>query len=384
VQFNAASFTIAESAGSTNITVTRVGDASAAATVDYATSNGTASERTDFTAIRGTLRFAPGDTSKTFTLLINDDVFVESNETINLTLSNATGGASLGNPSTAVLTITDNETVQPISNPIDTAPYFVERQYNDFFNRVADEGGRSFWVNNLNSLIADCNSRPEGEERRKCVLGARAQVSTAFFLSIEFQQTGYFVIRFYVESFGRLPRLEEFLQDTQEVGRGVVVGATGWEALLESNTQAFATDWTLRADFKSRYDAVSNADYVNALFTNAGVGVNEEQALRTSLIIGLNSAPATETRANVLRKVAESRAVYNQQYNPAFVLMQYFGYLRRDPDASGFNFWLTKMNEFTLPGEDAQNPNVSLARVKRAQMVEAFVDSGEYRQRFGP
>jgi hypothetical protein len=87
--------------------------------------------------------------------------------------------------------------------------------------------------------------------------------------------------------------------------------------------------------------------------------------------------------------VAESDAVYNRQYNPAFVLMQYFGYLRRDPDdapdgdLSGYNFWLAKMNGFSQTGENARDEQVALSRVKRAEMVKAFLRSAEYRERFG-
>jgi len=69
--------------------------------------------------------------------------------------------------------------------------------------------------------------------------------------------------------------------------------------------------------------------------------------------------------------------------------MQYFGYLRRNADNppdnnfSGYDFWLTKMNQFTLAGEDARDDRVAAARVRRAEMVRAFIISGEYRARFG-
>jgi len=94
-------------------------------------------------------------------------------------------------------------------------------------------------------------------------------------------------------------------------------------------------------------------------------------------------------RAAALKSVIESDTVFNAQYNSAFVLMQYFGYLRRDPDDppdnnfSGYNFWLTKMNSASLPGENVRDDSVALGRVKRAEMVESFLLSGEYRSRFG-
>jgi hypothetical protein len=87
--------------------------------------------------------------------------------------------------------------------------------------------------------------------------------------------------------------------------------------------------------------------------------------------------------------VIDTGSVYNAQYNPAFILMQYFGYLRRNPnnapdgDYSGYDFWLTKMNNSSLPGEDVRDPNVAVARVNRAEIVRAFIVSTEYRGRFG-
>lgn len=103
-------------------------------------------------------------------------------------------------------------------------------------------------------------------------------------------------------------------------------------------------------DFLGRYAARSNAEYVNDLFANAGVDAGDETTLRSQLIAGVNGG--TETRATARQKIAESRAVYAKLFNPAFVQMQYFGYLRRNPNDApdgnfdGFNFWLNKLNQF--------------------------------------
>jgi hypothetical protein len=109
LQFSAATYSVNETGGSATITVTRSGGTASNVTVAYATSNGSATAGSDYTATSGTLTFNAGDTSKTFSVLIADDSAAEGNETVNLTLSNPTGGATLGAVSAAVLTIVDNE-----------------------------------------------------------------------------------------------------------------------------------------------------------------------------------------------------------------------------------------------------------------------------------
>jgi hypothetical protein len=125
---------------------------------------------------------------------------------------------------------------------------------------------------------------------------------------------------------------------------------------------------------------------VDALFANAGV---TPTASERSAAIAAYAGGDTAGRAAALRSVADSDSVYAAQYNPAFVLMQYFGYLRRNPDDppdtgfGGYDFWLAKMDSFSQPGENVRDESVALARVARAQMVEAFITSIEYRDRFG-
>jgi hypothetical protein len=120
-----------------------------------------------------------------------------------------------------------------------------------------------------------------------------------------------------------------------------------------------------RAAFRAVFDPLTNAQYVDTLFQRAGV--TPSQAERDALVAGLGSG--AETRATVLRKVAENAAFGRQEKNPAFVLMQYFGYLHRDPDDAGFNFWLQKLNNH---GGDFH----------AAEMVRSFILAGEYRDRF--
>src|SRR5206468_1045465 len=109
VQFSAGSYRVGEGDGLATITVTRSGGSAGAATVRFATSNGTATAGTDYPAASGTLTFAPGVTSRSFLVPIRQDTLPEPDETVNLTLSSPTGGATLGIPSTAVLTILDDD-----------------------------------------------------------------------------------------------------------------------------------------------------------------------------------------------------------------------------------------------------------------------------------
>jgi hypothetical protein len=234
--------------------------------------------------------------------------------------------------------------------------FFVTQHYLDFLNRAPEAEGLFFWVNNIESCGKDAACR---EVRRR-------DTSAAFFLSIEFQETGYLVHRFYRASFGRRPLFPEFLPDAHAIGNGVVVNSPGWEQRLENNKRAFADSWVARNAFSSIYDGLSNAQFVDTLIVNTGVTFTDTD--RNAFIDVLNNQ--VMTRAQVLRLIAEDQSFYNAEYNSAFVEMEYFGYLRRDPDAGGFNFWLTKLNDF---GGD----------FRQADMVKAFLVSGEYRQRFG-
>ncbi len=170
-----------------------------------------------------------------------------------------------------------------------------------------------------------------------------------------------------------MPQFIEFLPDKQVISQDVIVNSPGWEQQLEKNKIAFADFWVDRPDFKDSCDDKTNAQYVDALIANTGVAFS--QADRDALVNGLDNA--TDTRASVLHKVAENQTLAQQEFNRAFVLMQYFGYLRRNPndapnsDFSGYDFWLGKLNQFG-------------GNYQAAEMVKAFIVSTEYRQRFGP
>ena len=161
-----------------------------------------------------------------------------------------------------------------------------------------------------------------------------------------------------------------------------------WEAFLEQNKQGFALDWVSQPDFLAEYPtALTRDEYIDKLFLT--LGVTPTPAERNQAVAAWDALGSlTEKRARTIRAVVDTGSVFNAQYNPAFVALQYFGYLRRnandapDNNFSGYDFWSNKLNAFSKPGEDVRDPQVALTRIKRADMVKAFLASGEYRERF--
>ncbi|HYU98536.1 MAG TPA: NF038122 family metalloprotease [Pyrinomonadaceae bacterium] len=397
VQFSAGTASATETAGATtkvDLLVTRTGNTAAAATVNYATSNGTASDRSDYEATLGTLQFAGGETSKTVTVFIVDDAFGETPETFSVILSNPVA-CTLGAQTAVTVTINSNELVNganPVKNASFNNDFFVRQHYLDFLNREPDSGGLNFWKGQLN----ECEGVPLPggfTDAQVCRETRRINVSAAFFLSIEFQQTGYLVERLYKVAYGDavgtstfggthqlavpIVRLNEFLSDTQAMGKGVVIGAPGADQLLEANKQAVIADFVQRSRFLTAHPlAISPGQFVNDLSNNAGSGVlspSERNQLINDLTLG------NMTRAQVLRAIAEDSDLFASEKNRAFVLTQFIGYLRRNPndppeaglDYTGYDFWLGKLNQFN-------------GNFVNAEMVKAFIVSGEYQGRFGP
>lgn len=391
VQFQgAASQSVTEGQLSMTVTITRSGDISFPASVNYATSdnagnndcsvtNGSASSRCDYIATSGRLNFAANESSKNILIPITDDSYVEGPETFFITLTNATGlNVSLGSPAMLTVTINDNDTSAG-PNQIDTSSFFVRQHYIDFLNREPDAAGLSFWTNNIDN----CTPKPS------CTDLQRINTSAAFFISIEFQNTGYLVERIYKVAFGSgagnsttggahtIPvpviRLSEFLPDTQKIGQGVVVNVGDWQTQLENNKQAFTEEFVTRSRFLAAFPTtMTAAQFVDTMNSNSGGALASTD--RDSLVQALTNG--TMSRAQVLRSIAENQTLYNAEFNRAFVLMQYFGYLRRNPndfpdsDYTGFEFWLNKLNAFN-------------GNFVAAEMVKAFITSTEYRKRFG-
>jgi len=261
-------------------------------------------------------------------------------------------------------------------NKIGDSQFYVRQHYIDFLNRFPDSSGLAFW----NNQIVECGLD------KPCIEIRQINVSAAFFLSIEFQETGYLVYRFYKSAYGNMPgapvpvTFGEFLPDTQQIGQGVVVGIGNWQAQLEANKQAFALAFVTRSRFTSAFPTtLTPAEFVDALFAKSGVtpSTSERNAAIAEFGAATNTAD-NAARGRALRLVAENSQLKNLEFNKAFVLMQYFGYLRRNPNDppeaglnfDGYNFWLTKLLNHGGNFVDAE-------------MVKSFIVSGEYRQRFG-
>jgi hypothetical protein len=351
IQLAFVSYAIGEGGGAVNIGVTRTGDVASPAYVSYATSDtagldncsfitGKASQRCDYITSVGTVRFGANETAKNISIPIVDDAYAEGNEVFTITLSNAIG-ANLGALNTAPVTIQDNEATNG-PNPIDGTPFFVRQQYLDFLNREPDPSGYIAWQAVINGCApGDINCD-------------RIHVSSSFFRSPEFQGRGYFVYRFYSVSFGRKPLYPEFIPDMAKVSGFLS------DAELEAAKVAFVADFMTRPEFTTKYNGTTNQQYVDLLLSTAGI----THLARDFWIAALTNG--TRTRAQVLREIAESTQVFDKFNNEAFVVMQYFGYLRREPDAAYLQ-WITHLNS---TGD-------------YRSMINGFMNSLEYRARFG-
>jgi hypothetical protein len=299
-------------------------------------------DRCDYETAIGRLNFAPGEESKTIVILLWDDAHVEGAETFNITL-NSPNGTALGSLSVTTVTINDNDATPSNSNPIERRRVFREDAISRLpLSRTARAGG---WLR----VLRNC---PNKNNDPGCY---RVTVSSSFFRSQEFHIKGYYVFRFYRVSFGRAPSYREFIRDLRRV--------TGQTAQEVTTAQAeYAVEFNNRQDFRTRYDTKSNDQYVDELQASVEVRVSNSQGLKDDLNAN------RKTRAEVLREIVESQEVAAKEFNRGFVAAEYFGYLRRDPEEGGFNPWLNHLNN--NPGDFRR-------------MVRGFLDSVEYRPRFG-
>jgi len=390
-QFDNESFVVGEGDGRVTITVLRAGPGSSIAAPASVTvytfddpaavpcdptlkrpdgtpyPQGTAYARCDYATKIETLHFAPGVVRKTLTIPIIDDAHVEGTETFSINFSNAVG-AAIGRPRAGRVVIEDNDS-GTAENPTLTTSFFVRQHYLDFLSREpeADEP----WSGVLNRCANPFNRDPSNASAA-C---DRLIVSQSFFGSPEFRLKGFFIYNFYRVAFDRRPEYAEIIPDMSAVS-----GATAAE--VYARRAALTVSFTERAEFKTRYDGVSDTAYVNSLLDRYNLqeirtpdpqnpeGATKVVLTRTELInrLGATGTAQALTRAQVLRAIVESEEVGAIEYNGAFVAMQYYGYLRRTPEESGYQAWLRVITQ------DPNNIRI---------MVDGFVNSTEYKLRFG-
>ena len=378
IQFTAAQYQVGEGDGRTSLTLTRGGDPSAPASIDFRTADadtftvgcadasgaaGAAYARCDFATAVGTISFAPGEMAKTVTIPVIDDGHAEGSETFEVRLSNA-AGASLGVQDVATVTIGASD-AGGAANPVTTStPFFVRQQYLDFLSREPDEAGFNAWLGVLNN----CGNIFTGPEVQSGC--DRIHVSgEGFFRSVEFQLKGAYAFRFYKVAFNRLPEYAEIVSDMS-----FVAGAT--QAEVFARRAELAVRFTNRQEFTRFYGPLSDDGYVFDLLSRyqlqqvttrdpANPDTGAKVVLTRAELMSRLTA-GTLTRAQVLRAVVDSDEVGAAEFDNAFVAMQYYGYLRRKPEAAGYEAWLS-----VLRSGDTRT------------MVNGFLNSAEYRLRFG-
>jgi hypothetical protein len=240
---------------------------------------------------------------------------------------------------------------------IDDIDFFVQQQYIDFLGRFPDSTGFANWV----ATLTGCPLGGFGEtENPGC---DRVHVSAGFYQSNEFQGRGYFILRFGFVGLNRsIGSVRSSTTYAEFVPALAQVGGSNSPAQEEAAKVVYTNAFVQRPDFLALFPtSMTASQYVNALEANAQVTLSNKQ----TLIDALNGG--TMTRADVLRNVVESQVVFDKFLIPGFVTMEYFGYLRRDPDLIGYQNWNT-----TLTADPSNFRH----------MIFGFIYSSEYRDRF--
>jgi len=283
-----------------------------------------------------------------------------------LLLNVAVGGNFPGNP--------DNTTVfpqkmqvdyvrvykrgAPTANPLDGPEFFARQQYFDFLNRPSDDSGLAYWTGQISNCGADTT----------CTNNKRIGVADAFFFEPEFQQSGGYVFRIYKAATGIRPSYVQFKPD-----RALVVGGSN----LDQSKTDFAVAYVQRPEFIASYPLVSDADgstFIDDVLMNIKTKTGFDLSGQKSTFLTAYNAGTnqSQSRGLALRSIAESQTFVDEVYNESFVATEYFGYLRREPDTDGFNFWSGQVNRFPLRDVGIQQA-----------MACSFITSTEYQERFG-
>jgi hypothetical protein len=345
-------------------------DLSGSASVDYKTSdnststpcqtntNGSASDRCDYATAVGTVRFAAGETTKTIQIPIVNDSYVEPSETFTVTLQNYKGVTMPGIAPPTTVTILDNDGQTATTNPINSQDFFIKQQYIDFLGRVAEPAGFAFWMDRMTNC-------PAGQ------VCDRIDTSQRFFQSDEFQERGFYVYKLYDAVLGRLPRYAEFVPDVARLN------GSQTPAEQRLGKDAYLLDLINKQEFRGIYGiyltpdgltAANPTGFVNELCSRSGITPASRQTLINNLQSGART-PAQTLEDFIL--TPEISGVGTKFYDRAIITMQYFGYLRRDPETAGFNFWWDRL----------ANPQSTVYHNYR-EIVGNFLTADEYYFRF--
>jgi Matrixin/Domain of unknown function (DUF4214) len=249
------------------------------------------------------------------------------------------------------LTIDPGVDASAFANAADDPQFFVRQQYRDFLGREPDSGGLEYWTSQLTQCSSDS----------ACLRARRIDVSAAFFDGEEFQKTGSFVYGLYKSALARPPTFAEFSKD-----RSQVVGGEN----LDSEWQSLALAFVQRPEFIEKYPAgMSAEEFTDAFIRSVKQSSNVDLSNHRDSFIASYDGLATG-RAAILQQAAGDAEFIGAERNRAFVLMQYFGYLRRDADRGGYDFWLNALNAKVAD------------RGAYRRMVCAFLTSAEYQLRF--
>jgi len=278
---------------------------------------------------------------------------------------------------------------------IDDADFFAAQHYIDFLRRFPDAPGWAHWTGEITEC-SDASKRRPGESEALCVDRKRTNTSAAFFLSPEAQNSASFIVRVYWGTLGKKesaqcpgvpqnlpascrPLYSEYIADMAEVNKGIVVNDALDPNVINTNKRAFVEKFITRSDFQAAYGNLNATQFVDKLAQTTGVALSS--ADRTALI---NEASNAANRGSVVFKMVDGTQAttggtlifqttygeqfYKKEFDPAFVFIEYLGYLRRNPDQDGFNHWLGKLKFF--------------GNWVDAEMVRSFIVSPEYRNRF--
>jgi hypothetical protein len=237
------------------------------------------------------------------------------------------------------------------ANPADDSRFFIDQHYRDFLGREPTEVRANKWTDELRNCGSDAD----------CV--SRRRELSASFVKDEFLESWSFIYRVYKAAFGRRPTFSEFNSDRLQI-------VTDPEA-RENSRLAFTKAFVVRPEFLKKYAPSLKADkFVDQLMSSvmqtSEVDLFSERESLTALYDGTATG-----RAEIIQRLADHPAFAKRESSKAFVLAQYFGYLRREPDESGYNFWLR-----TLDGRTGSDPAAQRA------IVCAFITSAEYQSRF--